>query len=133
MIIEAALDIQLTTFPGLTALVGQKIYPMQADQSATLPYVTFRLIIGSPANVHGGKPTLTEDRWQFSAWGATYLDAKNVAAQVKAALQSFTGVMGGVGGVNVSGCLKTFETDMYEGDPKIYHCPIDFLIFHDAV
>jgi hypothetical protein len=133
MTIEAALYTQLSTFAGLTAIVGAAIYPMQADQSAVLPYVTFHLISDVPENVMAALPTLTRDRFQFSAWAVTYLQASQIAAQVTSALQSFTGMMGGAGGVTVSACLKELEVDMYEGDSKTYQRITDFIIFHNAV
>ena len=45
MTVEQALDTYLKADPALAALVGTRIYWIQADQTAILPYVVFQKIV----------------------------------------------------------------------------------------
>jgi len=133
MTIEAAINATLAAHSGITAIVGTKIYPGNAGQDATLPWLVFRNVSDNPAHVLGGLPTLTEARFEFTAYAATYKQAAEISGQVKLCLRGFTGVMGGTGGVNVSACLDQGGPNAYEGDPKVFLSSTDFMISHDAV
>jgi hypothetical protein len=133
MTIQAALVAQLATSSALVDLVGVKISPAQEEQSSALPYLTYQRISSEPNHVLGGLPTLTVERWQFSAWSGSYKQAAAILAAVKTSLRGFSGVMGGTGGVTVSSCLDSGHRETFEGDSKTHHHSIDFMIYHDAV
>ena len=130
MVIEEALYAYLSSHAGLTALVSTRIYPLVMPQNATLPAVTFSKISGPRAHAMQQDAGLAYPRFQVSCWGGTYKQAKEVAGQVRAALQDYTGTMGGAGGVVVSGVFLEDENDLYEPGTQAYHIAIDFIIWH---
>jgi len=132
MNLEEALFAYLKDYAGLKALVSTRIYPLILPQPPTLPAVTYfkvsmvnKRTLASPSNV------LKQVRIQFSCWANTYSEAKDVAEQVKLALQDFRGEMGGAGGVQVLDGNVINEQDLYETDTGIYHVPVDVLILHE--
>jgi hypothetical protein len=130
VVIEEALFSYLSGHAGLTALVANRIYPLVMPQGTTLPAVTFSKVSGPRVHAMQQDAGLAYPRFQVSCWGATYKQAKEVAGQVRAALQDFKGTMGGPGGVVVSGVFIQDENDLYEPNTQIYHVALDFVIWH---
>ena len=131
MVIEEAIYTYLSNHAGLTALVSTRIHPLIMPQSTVLPAVTFSKVSGPRVHAMQQDAGLAYPRFQVSCWGATYKSAKDVAAQVRAALQDFKGTMGGVGGVVVSGVFIQDENDLYEPGTQVYHIALDFVIWHE--
>lgn len=131
MVIEEALYTYLSSHTGLTVLVSNRIYPVVMPQGTTLPAVTFSKVSGPRVHAMNRDAGLAHPRFQVSCWGATYKQAKDVAAQVRAALQDFKGTMGGAGGVVVSGVFIQDENDLYEPGTHVYHIALDFIIWHE--
>ncbi|MCK9600682.1 MAG: DUF3168 domain-containing protein [Sphaerochaeta sp.] len=139
MNIEQALYSYLSGYSGLTAIVGYRIYPVIRPKDSSLPAVVFQKISDSPFHTLEKDPSFTRSRFQFTGWakdidgGASgYAQCKDIAAQLKAALRDYSGTMGGVGGVNVSGALLENESDGYEDSTDEYRCDLDFFIFHEG-
>lgn len=134
MVIEEALYAHLSTFAGLAVLVSNRIYPLVLPQKGTYPSITYLKVSGRRLHALQTDPGMASPRFQISCWAQTYTQAKAVAKQVQAALQNFSGVMGGAGGVQVDAVLFENEFDLYEdeteGKTKLYHVPVDFIIWH---
>ncbi len=135
MTIEKALYTYLSTHAGLSTLIGTRIYPMMIAQEAAMPAVAYQLIDDLP--VHSGIADLIVHaaRFQFSCWGggtSGYTNACAVAVQVKSALQDFSGVMGGAGGVTVQRSFLEMTTDLF--DENLVRCgrAVDFIIWHEG-
>jgi hypothetical protein len=101
VLIEEALVAYLTTHPGLSALIGTRLYPRPLPQRPTLPAVTYFRVSGPRDLAHDGPVGLAHPRFQFDCWGADTLAAIQTANQLRLALDGFSGLMGGVGGVEV--------------------------------
>lgn len=131
MKIEEALYAHLKSYTGLTNLVGTRIYPLVLPQNPTLPAIIYQKIsrVGGRA-LSSPSPRYVRARFQISCWGASYGSVKDVAEQVKAALQDYHGVMGGTGGVTVLDADVANEQDIYEPEVGIYHLPVDVFIYH---
>ena len=73
---------------------GNRVYPKRLPQGVTLPAVTYLKV--SPGIVYhsAGQSSLEMPRYQFNCWGATYLQAKALADELKARLSGFQGQMG---------------------------------------
>ncbi len=130
MLLEAAIYSQLSTYAGLAALTGTRIYPLLLPQDPTLPAVTYQTISRVMEEVRGAGPRYAETRVQIDCWAASYSSAKAVAEQVRAALQDYTGTMGGAGGVPVLDGDMTSETDVYEPDALLHRVMVEALITH---
>ena len=53
-----------------------------------------------------------------------------VKAALKTALQDYSGVMGGAGGVTVQAVILDDEQSYYDPDTKLYSIQMDFIIWH---
>lgn len=124
--IEEALYTHLTTHAGLTALVGDRVYPLALPGGVTLPAVTYQRISGPRERSHDGR-RLAHPRYQVTVWAETYLAARAVAEQVRLALDGFVGQLGGT--VQATALL---EDDRELRDPQTtwVQVPIDFTIWY---
>lgn len=118
--IESALYTRLSTYAPLTALVGTRIYPLVAPQGTTLPYCVYRKVSPGRQYTLDGY-AIERPRMQVSCYGATYGQAKGVAVQVTAAVESWAAV--GFG-------WQVGEVDLHEKDTGLYHVPVDFFIWY---
>ncbi|MGE5553298.1 MAG: tail completion protein gp17 [Betaproteobacteria bacterium] len=130
MNIEAALRMHLVNHSGLAALVAGRIYPLLLPQSPTLPAVTYQKISSIEEYAQDGSSSLRRVRFQIDCWAGSYASAKAVAAQVKAALIRFCGLLGGAGGVQVGGVWLDDETDFYESDPPVFRVSVDIRLIY---
>jgi len=122
MAIETDIINRLSTFPGLIALLGTRVYPLILPQTPTLPAITYQKISGVREQAHSGDSSLQHPRYQFSCWALTYGAAWAVAEQVRLALQGLTSA--GVG-------IWENALDLYDPETSWYHVPVDITIWHD--
>ena len=132
MHLETAIFKHLSTYAGLTALVENRIYPLILPDVVTYPAVTFQMISGVDDHCISEDPDSTEARIQFTAWGKTAADVRNVQAQIKAAFKDFSGIMGGAGGVNVGHVLQVGKFDGYDDETKTFWRTQDFMIMYEG-
>ena len=113
---DESLYARLSTYAGLIALVGTRIYPMALPQTPTLPAVTYYRV-NAPTDHLMGESASTIERagYRIQCWGASYTVARAVAAQVIAALDAFAGILGGAGGVR---CWATRTNSLDLDDPE---------------
>jgi hypothetical protein len=130
MRLEQALFNHLSTHAGLMAVVGDRIYPYKRPQGCAFPAVTYRRVSGARVRTFGG--STGKPRIQVDCCGKSYADAKAVADQVIAALEGFTGLLGGPGGVPVSGIQLDNELDDDEPDAGVYTTILDFFVWHEG-
>lgn len=128
MTLKEALYTYLSTYAGLVALIGTRIYPQMLPEGVALPAINFFTVSQPYEYTHDGHDGAIETRMQFSCWAKTSKAVESVAAQLVAALSGYTGLMGGVGGVNIGHSFKSNEVDLPEPDAGIYHKALDFLI-----
>lgn len=120
--IEETLYSYLSGHAGLSALVGNRIYPVVAPQGVTKPYCVCKKVSNARQYAMGGIVAAQRHRFQVSCFGTTYSSAKNVAAQVTAALEAWKAA-------EVLAAFAINEIDMYEQDTGLYHIPVDFYIW----
>jgi hypothetical protein len=106
----------------LTTSVGTRIYPAVAPQTATLPYIVYRKVSANKQYAHSGPLSLTFDRVQVSVFSTGYLAGKTIAGNAITALEGWT---------DAQAVFKANELDLYEPDTKVFHIPVDFLIWHN--
>jgi hypothetical protein len=102
MSLDTALKAHLDGQGGLSALVGTRGYPVRLAQGTALPAYTYQRIDAPREQAFGRRVLQTNPRYQFTAWGATFIDARAVAVQLRAALLLFTGESGNVKDLSLS-------------------------------
>lgn len=132
MTIEAAVYSRLSAVAGVTALVGTRIYPVQAPQTATKPYIVFRVVNESHEHHMAGAAGLAAPRVQLDIYATTSLAAAQAGEAVRLALQGWRGVAGGVQVRNshLENRL-TFADSQSDGtDVPSFRVTMDFLMTH---
>ncbi len=107
----------LENSPEVTALIGDRIYPVKLPQNPTYPAITYFQVSGSPIYTKQGRHG-TRPRVQISCWAKSYTQVKQLAEKVKLAMDGYA-----------KENLHQNETDIYEDDVSVYHVPLDFIIF----
>ena len=83
---EAVLLRTLQDDPGLSELVGNKVFALVIPQGTKLPCITFQRLGGMPANTLSGHSGLEEIDLRIDVWARRYGEAKAVAKAVRAAM-----------------------------------------------
>lgn len=126
---EAAIYSRLTAYAGLTALVSTRISPLMLPEKTAFPAVSFFLVSRSKFPGMGSDGALTRARIQVDCWGASYKSAKDVATQVRGALNRYRGTSGGVTVQEIM--IESEGPDLFEDETGIYHVPMDFMMFFE--
>ena len=71
----------------LTALVGQRIYYVNAPQDVQPPYVVFFKVSATRVRSLTASSHFVNSRFQFSIFSETYYEAKQIAEHIQLALQ----------------------------------------------
>ncbi|MDH4319950.1 MAG: DUF3168 domain-containing protein [Desulfobulbaceae bacterium] len=122
---------RLKGFAGLTALVGARIYLGTVPQGQPRPAVTLQLVSVVPTGDMRSHEC-ERSRWQVSAWGDTYTQARTTATQVVAALSGFSGSLGGVATVQqifFDDQLEIAERPDDSDGAGFHHIPTDFMVW----
>ena len=131
--ITKAIYSRLANYAGLTALVGTKVYSIKVPQGTALPYVVVQTISRRRVSAMGDDIGHVESRVQVSTFADKYdnasTGAKQIAAQVRAALQRFSGT---VESVVISDIYLEGESDLYDPEPEtgVYHIPLDCMVWY---
>lgn len=96
MDIYDALVVKLKATAGLTALVGQRIFPDEIPQGTTLPAVFYITVSDIKLYTHDGLSYQESPMIQISTYASTRNSAAVVAEQIKTALVDFVGTLSGI-------------------------------------
>ena len=86
----------LTEDAGVSAIVGNKVYPQIAAQGAAFPFVVYVLQDNSPSDTKSGVSTLDEVRYDIVAAAETYATLSSLTERIRLALDRYTGTVSGV-------------------------------------
>lgn len=109
----------LLTHESLTKLINVRLYPGWIPKDAPMPSVAYLEVSG----VGFHDIDVAYPRYQFSIFSPKYVEAKEIAKEIKDILQRFKGKMGNT---RVIQAVYQNEYDNYEIDTKLYHIAIDF-------
>ena len=132
--LDSALYAKLSEVTSVTA-----VYNQVAPQNTVLPYLVFNVISERPQNTHDGFADLTRSRVQVSVFSAGYAAVQLIVDDILTALASKTYTVYFImpefpinfdGWPDVQSVFNVNELDIFEEATKIYHCPLDFLIWH---
>ena len=121
--IEEILHARLIASAPVTAIVGQRIYPMTLPQGFTPPAITYFLATGVLGLTMGIALPTDEPHLQFSCWAKSYGQAKQLAAAVRAALNGYVDL---TTNPQVNAVVaRSNGPDFFEPDTALYHMPLD--------
>jgi hypothetical protein len=130
VIFETALYNYLSTYAGLTALIGTRIYPVLEPQNVKYPALVFQQISGPRVHAMGDDPGITYPRYQFTAWAEKHTEAVAVAKQVRLAFENYSGTMGGEGGVTIYHAEVDNQFSDHNEQTNKYCSIVDVIIWH---
>ena len=116
-LIESALYTKLSTDSGVSALVGDRIYPLIVAQGALSPSIRYQTVTKSRESAMGSDSGITFARIQIDSFASTYLAAKTVAEAVRGALQRFRGT---VIGIEIQSLFIEDMPESYDDKVKMY-------------
>lgn len=87
--IEADVRTYLLADSAVTALIADRVYPLQLPQSAALPAVTYQRVSGTEGITYDGPSGLGRSRLQFDCWATTYGSVVEVFSAIKSALRAY--------------------------------------------
>ena len=88
---EAVLRTALVGATAVTTLVGSRIYPVLAPASAALPFVTWRRSGIQREQTLGGPMGMPRVTVEYSIYGTTYEQTREVADAMRAVLDGYGG------------------------------------------
>jgi len=128
--IEQAIYTRITTFAGLSSLIGTRIYPNQFPKGVSYPAIRYFTVDDpSVAQTHDGGPEgLASPRYQFDIYDTTPNGAKLVRDQLKFCLEGYSGT---VAGVIIQGVLKANGRSFpFEDEVGLFRESLDFFFWH---
>ena len=125
--LEKGLYAKLTGWEYLSALTGDRVFPVVIPEDAELPAVAYQRISGPRLLAHDGSTGLAEGRVQVTVVGTSYSEAKEIAGAVREMLAGWRGLMGGV--CEVFGCRVENEVDGWGSQIEANTVRLD-LYFH---
>jgi hypothetical protein len=124
MSIEEELQSLLSNHDGLTAIVGDRIYPGgKAPQTITPPFLVHMKISDVREYSHQGFSGLSRMRIQVSCFAGMYVTVKTMAAMVTDIMESWSAA-------KVQAVFREDEQDMYDETTAIFHIPLDFIVWY---
>ena len=93
MHINDALYNYLSTYTGLTILIGNKIYPDIIPQKATLPVIAYKCISTQRVHEFEKDSKMVNTTMQFTILGTSRKNTKTVSTQLRKALQDYSGII----------------------------------------
>ena len=117
---------------GITALVGNRIFAVQADEAANAPLIVFFGVSTVPVTGISGQNKLTKKRMQFDCYGQVYGDAKAVEKAINHALINFQGTLADTDRTYVNGIQALLSQDLFDSDANLYRVSLDFEVWFIA-
>lgn len=115
----------------VTALCGQRVYPLRARQTATRPYIVYQRISTVRYPSHDGASGLARPRFQLRITGASYATVRQVADAVRTTLEGYSGE---AAGVRIDGILLDNELDELDeatdDEGSSYSTLQDYFVWH---
>lgn len=129
MTISEAINTYLLSYSGLTTLVSTRIYPEAAPPDQPDKYVVYHIEIREPEpNLQ--TTVMLEATLDAVAVSDSYDSAFAIAEQLRLALSYFKGIMGGVGGVDVTGVGFDETVGGYNPDTDRFEATSQFTILY---
>lgn len=132
--LEEALYAFLKGQGAVSALLGQRIYPVMLPQNPVMPALTYQIISRVPDYVLAGPSGLVAKRVQVNCWASRefsangYITALNVAAAVRVAMDGYSGIW--PGGFEILRSKLDNQHDDFEPEGQYDRTILDFIVHY---
>lgn len=124
--LETLFSYQLANLPALSAVIGDRLYPVLAPQGVELPFAVCTQISLNQTLSHGGSTDWGETRIQYEFFAYTFHEVVDAAEALRSAFEGNSITL--AAGVLAAYCEVEAEFDDYDSDEKIYRRSIDLLL-----
>lgn len=123
--IEEAIYSVLSSTPIVTDQINTRIYPVQAKQNPTYPFVVYSLVSDRSLQWLSGPGGMYWSRFQFDCYGRSYRQAKNLAYSLRDVWDGYSAIVG-----SVDICRVSYVTMVDDFAPVtgLYLVTVDFRI-----
>ncbi len=115
----------LVAQPAVSALLGNRLYPLVLPQNGRLPAATYQRVSGERNYDLDGSTGPKRVTLQLDSWAEDYAGAKALAAAIESVLEGYTGPMAGL---TVSRSVILREDEDYEDQTKRWRVSVDYQI-----
>ena len=139
--VNTAIYSYLSGLAAVTALVADRIYPLDRDTTeTTLPAITFETLTDAQGHTLTGLDGRAKATVTFSCWalanvaatdlsGSTVVGARNVAAAV---VKAFNAVSGNLGGLDVHSAFAAKGPEFHDKDVGVYQVVVEVSLTYTA-
>lgn len=131
--LEVGIAQLVSAAPGVQALIGSpaRFYPVRLPDSPLFPCASYQLISAVPEYLLDGSQSIEIRRLQIDTWSggetkASYLDAKNVQAAIRAILEGYSGEL--PDGTRIAAIFVANATDIFEQDALAYRAMTEYMV-----
>lgn len=117
---------RLTSHAGLTALIGDHVYPVLIPPQPLYPLCVYLRVSDVPSTTPDWTIYARDARYQVSCYATTRKEALAVSEQVIAALHSY--VSGDIKRIRYENLMEIVEPGAGPNGADLYHVPVDFLV-----
>lgn len=126
MSVEDVLVTRLLAHAGTAALIVDRVHPNFISQNSPMPAVSYARISALRTLAMGVNPGLVSARFQFDAWAKDYTGVRDLAEQLRLALERFNSL----GPPVIQDIFFENEVDLYEDQTKTHHVALDFRVIY---
>lgn len=126
--LEAALIAALVATPGVTTLVGSRVFVKGGRQGTTYPYITVQRITTSGAGHLDGASNLDWPLMQIESWDPVATTASNVSDAVRTAIDSNELT---AAGLTFSATFQDQQGPFADEETRNFRVLQDYLVFHE--
>ncbi|MFZ4773935.1 MAG: DUF3168 domain-containing protein [Terrimicrobiaceae bacterium] len=128
MMLHEALVCLLLSDATVATLVGNRVYPNVAPQTAPAPWIVYQRIDDNPIHSHGGRSYLSKTRMQLTMQGNSYEQLYRLVNAVKGRLDAYRGT---INGLTVGSCFVENTLDDYDPTALKPLVHMDVMVQHD--
>jgi hypothetical protein len=122
------MDIEQAIFTELSSVLNGKIYPIQAQQDISSPYITYRLTSHERNRIMTGHDNLVDAEYSIDIFYDNYSSLKTLTASVVNEIKTWRFTTLGTTGPHCQRCDITEEVYTHDFDTNLYQCTLDILI-----
>lgn len=130
MKIEEAIAKKLQASTGVFALVRDRVYAGELPEKPVMPAICFYRRATVRDHSHDGPDGLPTVTFKIDCLGKKYSECREIADAVRAELDGFKGVAGGVGGVEIDAAFALDEELEYDDDIGLHWITTDYAVTH---
>lgn len=127
--IDEAIHTLITGIAGITSVVSSRFYRGTLPELTPLPALVYDITTTEYEESMTGSSRLGISRVEFSAFGKTKLDARDLREAVRQGCHGYRGV---VGSTTIHSVIDWFDEQIFEDEPGVWDATCQCSIWHSV-